>query len=96
MPDNPLQPIWITDSSRWDFSMAAHLLRRAGFGGTLDEMNQFVALGPQQSVARIMDYQSQPDDLPQIAFGDLTGPLDPGTTNSAAPAPPVPPPIAPR
>ena len=51
-------------SSRWDYSTAAHLLNRAGFGGTPAEINQLVALGPEQAVASLLDYENIPDPTP--------------------------------
>jgi uncharacterized protein (DUF1800 family) len=53
----PLSP------SRWDYTTAAHLLNRAGFGGTPSEINQLVALGPDQAVASLVDYENIPDPV---------------------------------
>jgi len=35
---------------RWDRTLAAHLLNRAGFGGTPDQIDQLVAMGPRNAV----------------------------------------------
>jgi len=48
----------------WDFSRAAHLLNRAGFGGTPAEIERLVQLGPEAAVAQLVDYGQTPDDTP--------------------------------
>ena len=55
-------------SSRWDFTAAAHLLNRAGFGGPPAEIEELVALGPEQAVARLVDYGKVPDPTPDPAW----------------------------
>jgi hypothetical protein len=35
---------------RWDRTLAAHLLNRAGFGGTPDQIDQLVTMGPRKAV----------------------------------------------
>ncbi len=45
------------DSAKWDFTTAAHLLNRAGFGGTPAEIEALVALGPEKAVAQFVDYE---------------------------------------
>jgi len=42
----------------WDRSRAAHLYRRAGFGGSPDELDQAVSLGREGAVSRLVDYDS--------------------------------------
>ncbi len=74
MADNLLLPIWEAEPGRWDALMAAHLLRRAGFGGTLDEIASFTQAGPSKAVAQIINYQNVRDDLPYVQFGELTAP----------------------
>lgn len=51
-------------SDRWNYTTAAHLLNRAGFGGPPDEIQQLVALGPELAVARLVDYEKIPDATP--------------------------------
>ena len=75
MSENPLEPIWSAQPKAWDEKMAAHLLRRAGFGGTLEEIDAAVAVGPQASVGMLVDYQNLPSDFPELTFGDLSAPL---------------------
>jgi uncharacterized protein (DUF1800 family) len=40
-----------------------HLLRRAGFGASQEEVDQYLALGYQRTVARLVNYESVPDDV---------------------------------
>src|ERR1017187_8884746 len=47
--------------SKWDFTTAAHLLNRAGFGGTPVEIENLVELGHEQAVAALVDYEKIPD-----------------------------------
>src|SRR5947208_3518728 len=49
-------------STRWDFTTAAHLLNRAGFGGTPAEIEKLVALGPEQAVSHFVDYEKIQDN----------------------------------
>ena len=56
-----LKPI---DKAKWDFSKAAHLLNRAGFGGTPAEIEQLYGLGPTQAVASLVYYEAIPDPTP--------------------------------
>jgi uncharacterized protein (DUF1800 family) len=56
-----LEPL---SSSRWDFSTAAHLLNRAGFGGSPAEITRLVGLGPDPAVASLLDYELIPDPTP--------------------------------
>jgi uncharacterized protein (DUF1800 family) len=43
----------------------AHLLRRAGFGGSAEELAEYRALGLAGAVDRLVDYESVPDDVEQ-------------------------------
>jgi len=73
-----LVPLWQSEVSsggaRWDWAMASHLLRRAGFGGTREEIEALVKMGPQRAVASLIDYKAVKDDLPDVEFGELTAP----------------------
>ena len=42
-------------AKRWDFKTAAHLLNRAGFGGTPVDIQRLVNLGPAGAVAALVD-----------------------------------------
>ena len=52
-----LTPITASD---WSYDRAAHLLGRAGFGGTPEEIEALAALPPADAVRRLVEY----DDLP--------------------------------
>ncbi len=54
-----LQPI---EAAQWSRERAAHLLERAGFGGTLDEIDRSVALGARQAVAHLVRPQRIAND----------------------------------
>ncbi|MDB6111116.1 MAG: hypothetical protein JWR69_2866 [Pedosphaera sp.] len=45
----------------WNFTTAAHLLNRAGFGGTPAEIEHSVRLGPERAVSQLVDYEKIPD-----------------------------------
>jgi uncharacterized protein (DUF1800 family) len=48
-------------ASRWDYTTAAHLLNRAGFGGTPDDVQKLVALGHEKAVSLLVDFEKIPD-----------------------------------
>jgi uncharacterized protein (DUF1800 family) len=48
-------------ASKWDFTTAAHLLNRAGFGGTPGEIQKLVALGHEGAVSYLVDFERIPD-----------------------------------
>jgi len=52
--ENDLTPIRAAD---WNYEFAAHLLERAGFGGTPEEIQALAKLSPQQAVARLVRFQ---------------------------------------
>ncbi len=49
-----LSPISADD---WSFDRAAHLLERAGFGGTHDDIEKLAKLTPEQAVDRLVNYE---------------------------------------
>src|SRR5882724_5319589 len=49
-------------SGSWNFTAAAHLLNRAGFGGPPEEIEKLVTLGPDKAVAWFVDYEKITDD----------------------------------
>ena len=59
--ENDLSPITSAD---WDYDKAAHLLERAGFGGTPEEIERLAAMTPQAAVDWIVNYQRQADTAP--------------------------------
>ena len=55
-----LEPISEND---WDIKKAKHLLERAGFGGTPEEINRIFILGPQGAVNHLVNYENIPDEF---------------------------------
>jgi uncharacterized protein (DUF1800 family) len=58
----PASATWVDDLSPinaadWNAERAAHLLERAGFGGTPEEVSRLASLTPQQAVDSLVDYQ---------------------------------------
>jgi len=47
--------------SKWDRTTAAHLLNRAGFGGTPSEIDRLEKMGLDRAVSSFVDYESIPD-----------------------------------
>jgi uncharacterized protein (DUF1800 family) len=58
----------------WNFATAAHLLNRAGFGGTPAEIQHLADIGLEKAVARLVDYEKIPDTTaaPEWAKPDPT------------------------
>jgi len=50
-----LTPIGEAD---WSYARAAHLLERAGFGGSPEEIDRLAAMTPQQAVDYLVDYEA--------------------------------------
>ncbi len=53
--------------SEWSYDRAAHLLERAGFGATPEEIERFAAMTPQRAVDTLVDYDAI-DDRGQPPF----------------------------
>jgi uncharacterized protein (DUF1800 family) len=51
-------------SEKWNFTTAAHLLNRAGFGGPPEEIEKLVGIGPDKAVAHFVEYETIPDSTP--------------------------------
>ncbi|HUC85257.1 MAG TPA: DUF1800 domain-containing protein [Candidatus Acidoferrales bacterium] len=51
-------------SDRWSYETAAHLLNRAGFGGTPADIGRLAALGLEGAVDSLVDYEQVPDATP--------------------------------
>lgn len=60
-----LKPI---SRSEWNYTKAAHLLNRAGFGGPPTEIEKLVQLGPERAVSSLVDYENIPDSTPPPAW----------------------------
>ena len=56
-----LKPI---DKAKWDYYTAAHLLNRAGFGGTPEEIEKLAAMSPADAVLSLVNYEQTPDPTP--------------------------------
>src|SRR5262249_30426745 len=69
---NDLTPIGASD---WNYDLAAHLLERAGIGGTPEVIQGLARLTPQEAVRQLVYYQKIENNLP--AF-DHSGVHDPG------------------
>jgi hypothetical protein len=59
----------------WSRAHAAHLLERAGFGGTPSELERFSAMSPVMAVRTLVRYQSVRQSLPPF---EASGAFDPG------------------
>jgi hypothetical protein len=70
---NDLTPIGPGD---WNYDFAAHLLERAGFGGTPDEIASLAKLTPAQAVARLVRFEGT--DASNLPPFDHSGVHDPG------------------
>jgi hypothetical protein len=70
---NDLTPIGAAD---WNYDFAAHLLERAGFGGTPAEIDALAKMTPAQAVARMVRFQGT--DVSQLPPFDHSGVHDPG------------------
>jgi hypothetical protein len=70
---NDLTPIGPAD---WNYDFAAHLLERAGFGGTPDEIQALAKLTPAQAIARLVRFEGT--DISQLPPFEHSGVHDPG------------------
>ncbi len=68
-----LQPIGV---SEWNSVHAAHLLERAGFGGTSEEIQRLAKLSPEQAVRSLVQYESV--DNSALPVFDESGIFQPG------------------
>jgi len=51
-------------ASKWNYTTAAHLLNRAGFGGSPADIEKLTAMTPTEAVAYFVDYEKIPDTAP--------------------------------
>jgi uncharacterized protein (DUF1800 family) len=70
---NDLTPISAKD---WNRDFAAHLLERAGFGGTPAEIDALAKMTPAQAIAHLVRYEGT--DVSHMAAFDESGIRDPG------------------
>jgi uncharacterized protein (DUF1800 family) len=55
-------------SSQWNYAMAAHLLNRAGFGGSPADIQKLAGLNHEQAVSSLLDYEDISDSTPNPAW----------------------------
>lgn len=55
----------------WDYGHARHLLERAGFGGTPDEIAKLTAMGLDAAVTALVEYEAIPDRLPAFEHSGI-------------------------
>jgi hypothetical protein len=74
---NDLTPISPAD---WNYDFAAHLLERAGFGGTPEEIQALARMTPNQAIARLVRFEGGSDGTAasHMAPFDHSGIHDPG------------------
>jgi len=70
---NDLTPI---TAKEWNRDFAAHLLERAGFGGTPAEIDALAKVTPAQAIARLVRYEGT--DISHLPAFDESGIHDPG------------------
>jgi Protein of unknown function (DUF1800) len=70
---NDFSPVAPAD---WNYSRAAHLMERAGFGATPEEIERLAALTPKQVVDWLVDYEAT--DNSDLKPFDESGVWDPG------------------
>src|SRR5580692_7623498 len=70
---NDLAPIAPSD---WNYDFAAHLLERAGFGGTPEEIQALAKMTPAQAIARLVRFEGT--DTSRLPPFDESGIHDPG------------------
>src|SRR5689334_25190898 len=70
---NDLSPISPQD---WSYDRAAHLLERAGFGGTPEQIERLAHMTPRQAVAHLVRFQDA--DTSRLPAFDESGIFDPG------------------
>ena len=66
------------DASDWSYDRAAHLIERAGFGATPEEVGRLATMTPRQVVDELVDYASIPSDLAPFDESSIWDPgMDP-------------------
>ena len=65
---NPANDLSALSAKDWNADKARHLLERAGFGATPQEVAQFARMTPSQAVQTLVRYQRVPDQF--VPFDD--------------------------
>jgi hypothetical protein len=68
---NDLTPIAASD---WNYDLAAHLLERAGFGGTPEEIQALAKLTPAEAVRQLVYFQKIENNLPPFEHSGIHDP----------------------
>src|SRR5215471_5821419 len=68
---NDLTPIGAAD---WNYDLAAHLLERAGFGGTPEEIESLARLAPAEAVRQLVHFQNIENKLPPFEHSGIHDP----------------------
>src|SRR5262245_35599864 len=68
---NDLAPIAPSD---WNYDFAAHLLERAGFGGTPQEIQALARLTPAEAVRQFVRFQNIQNPLPPFEHSGIHDP----------------------
>jgi len=55
----------------WDRVKAAHLLNRAGFGGTPEEIDRFARMRFEAAVDELLNYEAVPGEVPGVTFTEV-------------------------
>jgi uncharacterized protein (DUF1800 family) len=75
-PDSWVGDLSPLSASDWNYERAAHLLERAGFGATPEEIARLAALTPEQAVSRLVNYEAI--DASALKPFEESGIWDPG------------------
>ena len=64
---SPGPPAWVEDltpitAAEWNYDRAEHLLERAGFGGTPEDVAKLAAMTPEEAVRSLVYYDDIPND----------------------------------
>ncbi len=62
------------DAKDWNYAKAAHLLERAGFGGTPEEVTRYAAMTPEAAVRHLVRNKDVPNPLPAFDESDVHEP----------------------
>jgi hypothetical protein len=68
---NELTPISASD---WNYDLAAHLLERAGFGGTPEDIQALARLAPAEAVRQLVHFQNIENKLPPFEHSGIHDP----------------------
>jgi len=56
--------------TKWNYTTAAHLLNRAGFGGAPAQIEGLVKMGPDQAVDSLVYFENFPDTMPNPTWAE--------------------------